>query len=64
MIHATIIVGHDAYDSDRNDTTVDIRNWLLEKFPGSTVIETNADQTILQLAPMSFDAKLMSHEED
>lgn len=64
MIHATIIVHHDAYDSDRNDTTVDIRQWLFAKFPGSAVIQTNADRTIFQLAPMPFDAKLMSHEED
>ncbi len=64
MIHATLLIGHDATCDETNDTTVDIRNWLLEKFPGSTVIETNADQTILQLAAMPFDAATMSYQED
>ncbi len=63
MIHATIIVSHDATDSEKNDHTVDIREWLKAKFPGCEVIETDADHTILQLAPMSFDSALMQHVE-
>lgn len=63
-VHATIRIEHDACDDSLNDTTVDIRQWLLAKFPNAEVIETNPDSTILQLPPMQFDAALMSHEED
>lgn len=60
MIHATLMIAHDATCDETNDSTVDIRQWLLAKFPGSTVIETDPDNTILQLAAMPFDAELMS----